>query len=89
MSAMTQPLPAPPDPDPNSREPLLSVGFIVTAVTVVLDLLVIFGVHLPDATRTTVLTATTLAAPLIVAVWGRRKVFSPATVATLLTTRRP
>lgn len=91
---MTQPNPplpaAPPAPDPNTSvtEPLITVGAIVTLVTVVLDAVVLFGVHLSDAQTSGVLAVVNVAAPLVVAAWGRRRVYSPATVARLLAVRR-
>jgi hypothetical protein len=73
--------------DPNEdhpREPLWSVGSIVTAATVVLDAAVVWGLPLSHDKETALLAVINVAAPIAVAVWGRRKVFSPATVARLL-----
>jgi hypothetical protein len=76
-----------PTPDPNATEPLLTRAGIVAAVTIALDLLVLF-VHIDEPTRATILAAANIAAPLVLAVWARRAVFSPATVSKMLTTRR-
>ena len=85
---MTSPLPAPPDPNTASTEPLLSVGTITAVATAVLSLLVLFGLHLSPATQGTILTAIGVIAPVVVALWGRRKVYAPATVARLLAAAR-
>lgn len=73
--------------DPNEdhpREPLWSVGSIVAGSAVVLDAAVVWGLPLPHDKETALLAVINVAAPIVVAVWGRRKVFSPATVARLL-----
>lgn len=72
------------DPDPDSTEPVLSAGVITTAVTAALALLVAFGLELTDEQRTAILGAAAVVAPLVAAWWGRRKAYSPATVAKLL-----
>jgi hypothetical protein len=73
--------------DPNEehpREPLWSVGSIVTIATVALDAAVVWGLPLSHDKETALLAVINVAAPIAVAVWGRRRVFSPATVARLL-----
>jgi hypothetical protein len=77
--------------DPNEehpREPLWSVGSIVAAATVALDAAVVWGLPLSHDRETALLAAINVAAPIAVAVWGRRRVFSPATVARLLLAQR-
>ena len=73
------PTPAPPGPNAPS-EPLWTVGTIVAVLAGLLDLLVVFGVHVSDAKETAILAFANLAAPIAVAAWGRLKVYSPATV---------
>ncbi|MFI7072034.1 hypothetical protein [Micromonospora sediminicola] len=72
------------EPDETATEPLLTVGTITAAVTAALALLVAFGLELSDGQKQAVLGAVAVAAPFIVAAWGRRKVYAPATVAKLL-----
>lgn len=73
------------DPNENHpREPLWSVGSITAAAAVVLDAAVVWGLPLSHAKETALLAVINVAAPIVVAVWGRRRVFAPATVARLL-----
>ncbi|MEV4271919.1 hypothetical protein [Micromonospora aurantiaca (nom. illeg.)] len=72
------------EPDAESTEPLFTVGTITAAVTAVLALLVAFGLDLSDGQKQAILGAVAVAAPFIVAAWGRRRVYAPATVAKLL-----
>lgn len=71
-------------PDESSTEPLVSVGTITAAATAVVGLLVAFGLDLTDTQRTAILGVVGVLAPVVVAVWGRRRVYAPATVARLL-----
>lgn len=80
--------PTPVTPDPHSSEPLVSVGAVVAAVTAVLDLVVLFGVHLSDAQTSGILAVVNIVAPIAVALWGRRKVYSPASVSRLIAAAR-
>jgi hypothetical protein len=66
------------------KEPLVNVGSITAAVAALLAVLVAFGLDLSDVQTGAVLTLVTVAAPLVVAAVGRRKVFSPATVRTMV-----
>ncbi len=77
-----------PDPNTNSTEPLISVGFVVAAATAILDVVVLFGVNLSDAQTAGVLAVVNVLAPFAVALWGRRKVYAPATVSRLLAAAR-
>lgn len=72
-------LPEIPAPDA-PREPLLSVGTITALAAGAIALAVSFGLDL-SAEQTGAITAVVSGlAPLVVALWGRAKVFSPATV---------
>lgn len=87
---MTQPAPpAPPDPNTSSTEPLAGVGLLTAAAAALLGVVVAFGVPVTPAERDAILLAIGPVAAVVVWVVGRRKVFSPATVATLLSVRRP
>lgn len=76
---MTDPVPTNPP-----GEPLVSVGTITAVAAAALALLVTFGLHLTADQQTAIIGVISVVAPVVVAVWGRRKVFSPATVARLL-----
>lgn len=76
--------PGTPGPDAPG-EPLISVGTVTTLASAVLALLVLFGVHLSDDTKATILTLIGILAPIVVTVVGRSKVFSPKTVRSLVT----
>lgn len=78
----------PPDPNTSSTEPLVSVGTVTAAGTAVLSLAVALGLPVDDGQKAVILGFLAFAAPLVVALWGRRRVYSPASVAQLLTTRR-
>lgn len=72
------------EPNTDSSEPLVTVGTITAAVTAVLGVLVAFGLDLSDDQKTAVLGVVAVVAPFVVAFWGRRQVYAPATVARLL-----
>jgi len=76
-------VPATPEVDA-PREPLVSVGLITAAAAALLGTLVAFGLNLSQVQTGAVLTLVTVAAPLMVAAVGRRKVFAPATVRTMV-----
>lgn len=65
-------------------EPLISVGSVTAVVTAGLAAAVTFGFKLTDAQTAAILAIVGVVAPLVVAVWGRSKVYSPATVRKLL-----
>lgn len=71
-------------PNPDSSEPVLSVGAITAGVSALIALLVAFGVDLTADQRTAILGVVAVAAPIVVGVLARRKAYSPATVARLL-----
>lgn len=79
-------------PGPNApTEPLITVGSITAVVAGALGAAVAFGLPITDTQQAAVLAVIAVLAPIVVAVWGRAKVFSPATVRSLLATakRRP
>lgn len=72
------------NPDETSTEPLFSVGTITAAGAALLGLVAAFGLNLSDDQQAAVLGVLGVVAPIVVALWGRRKVYAPATVAKLL-----
>jgi hypothetical protein len=74
-------------PDPNKTQPLAGPGVITSAVAAVLGFLVTLGLDISPETQAQIMTAAAIAAPLLVWLWGRQKVFSPATVHRLLSAR--
>lgn len=81
---MTLP-PTPPAGAP--AEPLVTVGLVTAVGAAILGLATSFGLHLTDAQTSAVTTGLAVVAPLVVALWGRRKVFSPATVRKMILER--
>jgi len=87
---MTSPLPTAPDPaGDHPTEPLAGVSLLTAAVTAVTGLAVAFGAHLSAGQAATIVAAVGAVGSLAVWLWGRRKVWSPASVATLLAARGP
>ena len=85
---MTTPLP--PGPGPQSSEPALKIGAVVTVATAAIGAAVVFGADKEQAEQLLALVAAlAAAAPLVTAVWTRFRVWSPASVAELLKLRRP
>ena len=76
--------PNPYSPDETSTEPLFTVGSVTAAAAAALALIAAFGLDLTEDQKTAVLGIVAVAAPFIVAWIGRRRVYSPATVAKLL-----
>lgn len=74
----------PPAPDETSKEPALKAGLVVGFVGAVIATGVAFGLKLTPEQSTALIGLATFAAPVVSAIWTRRKVFSPATVAELL-----
>ncbi len=72
------------DPDPESVEPLVTVGAVTAAASAALALVAAFGLNLTEDQRAAILGVVGVAAPFVVAWIGRRRVYSPATVARLL-----
>jgi hypothetical protein len=75
-------------PDPDSQEPVLSVGAVTAGVSALIALLVAFGVDLTEAQTTAILGLVAVAAPFVVGVLARRRAYAPATVARLLRSNR-
>ncbi len=82
----TDPVPAVPEPGAPS-EPLLTVGTVGSGVTAVLALLVAFAVPLTTAQQVAILGVALFAAPFLVALAGRGRVWSPASVRKLVASR--
>lgn len=68
----------------SSSEPLLFVGLVIGVVTATLAVLVEAGLDLSPGLQTAVVGLVSALGALVVAIWGRSKVFSPATVSQLL-----
>jgi hypothetical protein len=83
--SMTTPVP---DLDTSAREPLLTVGTVTAVATAMISALVAFGLPLSAGQQAAVLGFVAVAAPIVVAVWGRGKVYAPASVARLLAAKR-
>jgi hypothetical protein len=82
-------IPIPPAPDDKSSEPALKVGAIVSVATAAVGAAIVFGADKERAESLLALVAAIAAAvPLLTALWARRKVFSPKTVAELLRRER-
>lgn len=76
-----------PSLDPKSDEPVLSVGTVTAIGAAVLGVVAIY-VPVPIETKAAFLGLVAALAPIVTALWARRKVYSPATVAQLLQDRR-
>jgi hypothetical protein len=76
--------PDPEAPDPTSREPAMKAGGVTAAVGAALWLAIEFGAKLTAGQQAAILGAAVILFPLLQAVWTRRHVWSPATVAKLL-----
>lgn len=85
MTTSTEP--AEHTPDPTSTNPLISVGTITAVGSAVLAAAVAFGLHIGDDQQSAILAVIGVLAPIVVALWGRRKVYAPATVHRLLAAR--
>lgn len=72
------------EPNESSTEPLFTVGTVTAVAAAVLALVAAFGLDLSEDQKTAVLGVVAVAAPFVVAWLGRRRVYSPATVAKLL-----
>ncbi len=63
-----------------AKEPLLTVGALVTLATALLGLGAKFGLNISDGQKDAILAFLVVAAPFVVALIGRLKVWSPASV---------
>lgn len=71
----------PATPPPNApKEPLITVGAVTAAAAALVAVLVAFGLPLSGDQQAALLTLVGVVAPLVVALWGRTKVYAPATV---------
>lgn len=85
---MSLPLPPAPEAEP-PREPALKIGAIVSVITTVAGAAVVFGVDKAQAdTVVDAVLGIVALAPLVSAIWIRRKVWSPSSVAELLRRER-
>ena len=85
---MTGPLPPAPDPDgDHATEPLAGVSMLMTAATAITGLAVAFGAHVTPAQAAGIVGAVGAVGTLAVWLWGRRKTWSPASVASLMAAR--
>lgn len=75
-----EPLPPVPNPATAPAEPLITVGTVTAFVTALVALFVSFGLHVSEDRQNAILGVIAVAVPLITAVWGRAKVWSPRTV---------
>lgn len=80
-------LPAVPEPGA-PKEPLVSVATITALASAVLVLVVAFGLKLSADQMTALIGFIAVAAPIVVAVVGRMKVFSPATVRAMMVAKK-
>jgi hypothetical protein len=72
-------------PDPESREPLAKPALWTAAATFAVDVVVGYGLPVPDRAAIGIIGLVTLAGPLLVWWWGRRRAWSGATVADMVT----
>ncbi len=70
-----------------NREPAAIVASVTGAATAIIALVVAFGLDLTADQQTAILGVVAVAAPLIAGVVIRSKVFAPATVADIVSTR--
>lgn len=73
--------PAEPEPDPESREPVLPRVSLTAATALVLAVGARFGLPINEALAEVVAAALLLAAPVVGGWWARSKAWSGATVA--------
>jgi hypothetical protein len=66
----------------------MTVGMVTAVAAAVVAALVAFGFRLSVAQQAAVLGIVGVAAPIVVAVLGRRKVYAPASVARLLAAKQ-
>jgi hypothetical protein len=69
-------------------EPLRDVGAITAAAVAIIALLISFGLPIDNNQQAAILGVVAVLGPLVTALWGRLKVYSPRTVARLLATCR-
>lgn len=84
---MTQSLPEVPAVTAPS-EPLAGVAGVSALAVAAIALLVAFGVPVSDDQRLAIVGVIATGAPIVTVLWARRRVFSPRTVAQLVTKAR-
>lgn len=62
------------------KEPLLNVGVTIALATAILGALTAFGLNIDDDRQSAILAVVGVLAPIVVALIGRTKVWSPASV---------
>lgn len=72
-------------PDPDSREPLRAPATWTALAGALLAVLVGFGVPIPKEAAAALVGLAAVAGPLAVWAWGRRRAWSGATVADMVT----
>lgn len=72
-------------PDPESREPLAKPATWTALAAAVVAVAVGFGLDIPEPAQASLIGLAAVAGPLAVWVWGRRRAWSGATVADLVT----
>jgi hypothetical protein len=83
MTETTTVVPATPEAG-SASEPLVTPATVVASCSALVAMLVAFGLPLSDNQTVAILGFVTVAAPLLVAAWARRRVFAPATVRTMV-----
>ncbi len=68
----------------SSSEPLLFIGLVVGVVTATLAVVVEAGIRLSPGLQTAIVGLVSALGALVVAIWGRSRVFAPSTVQQLL-----
>lgn len=76
-------VPGTPPPDA-PKEPLITVGVITAIASALVATLVAFGLKLTGDQQAALLTLVGVVSPLVVALWGRTRVYAPATVRALV-----
>lgn len=72
-------------PNPEDREPLRRPATWTALATVLVTTLVGFGLPIPEQAATGIVGLAAIAGPIVVWYWGRRRAWSGATVADVLT----
>lgn len=78
---MNNPIKIKSQPDPDSREPVLSRAAVTALAGAVVAAVVSFGLPLSEAQQASLTTLLVAVAPVAAALWARRKAWSGASVA--------
>lgn len=79
--------PQPPAPNERAKEPAAEIGIYVSAAMAIIGVLVTFGIGIDEVQGKAIVgavAALATLAPIVSALWTRRRVYSPATVAQLV-----